>query len=548
MSRIKLLAQSGLTMIEVMAMCIMRGGGVQPLQYRGHPMWDFNGEDDATHYDCKGPDSTVALAKILSDLYKGEEEEFLRVNPQGGFSMYNPPGWKLRKAVREINSPPPQPEDPARSLDPASQEDPDISVELIARVFYQLSSDNALVAITDDYPGLLPASQGRPLGCHVEPAATSQQGAARPGRLKRNAVRTETPAQRRKNARRTISREVANHASTSQAPRPDPEAEANTRRTPDAPPTEDADRLSVTSSKVESAMNHRRRRAVLHDAFFSQEAFDAFNSGDAYLRAAQNGLARATDQYVKDIWVLTEKNTQLSHELEECKAQLQAALAVEEKSKETPSDDAGGNPDEQHLQHRLKAGESVLMRVRQEKNNLQDANTQLGVELKDIHAQLSDSVKENQQLRRGIFSMLTGRPMEEMPGSAGDLLPELLQLHERVRQAMQGIAQALWPSVSVPEGLGELAEKLKGAWRRFRLWKILACHQGAREAWAMVKTRYTKADPNHMAEVGPVGPDGKEIHVSLVYGQVGLATKYSQKDCRLDSLLDGIEEEFSQSS
>ena len=45
---------------------------------------------------------------------------------------------------------------------------------------------------------------------------------------------------------------------------------------------------------------------------------------------------------------------------------------------------------------------------------------------------------------------------------------------------------------------------------------------------AMVKTRYTKADPNHMAEVGPVGPDGKEIPVSLVYGQVELAAKYSQ--------------------
>ena len=59
-------------------------------------MWDFNGEDDATHYDCKGPGSTVALAKILSDLYKGEEEEFLRVNPLGGFSMYNPPSWVSR--------------------------------------------------------------------------------------------------------------------------------------------------------------------------------------------------------------------------------------------------------------------------------------------------------------------------------------------------------------------------------------------------------------------------------------------------------------------
>ena len=86
----------------------------------------------------------------------------------------------------------------------------------------------------------------------------------------------------------------------------------------------------------------------------------------------------------------------------------------------------------------------------------------------------------------------------------------------------------MWPSMSLPEGLGELAEKLQGARRRFHLWKISACRQGAREAWAMVKTRYTKADPNHMAEVGPVGPDGKEIPVSLMYGQVELAAKYSQ--------------------
>ena len=64
----------------------------------------------------------------------------------------------------------------------------------------------------------------------------------------------------------------------------------------------------------------------------------------------------------------------------------------------------------------------------------------------------------------------------------------------------------------------------------------------------MVKTQSTKADPNHMAEVRPVGPDGKEIPVSLVYGQVELAAKYSQQDCRLDRLLDGIEEEFSQST
>ena len=64
----------------------------------------------------------------------------------------------------------------------------------------------------------------------------------------------------------------------------------------------------------------------------------------------------------------------------------------------------------------------------------------------------------------------------------------------------------------------------------------------------MVKTRYTKADPNHMAEVAPLGHDWKEIPVCSVYGQVELAAKYSQQDCKLDTLLDGIEEEYTQSN
>ena len=143
--------------------------------------------------------------------------------------------------------------------------------------------------------------------------------------------------------------------------------------------------------------------------------------------------------------------------------------------------------------------------------------------------------------------MLTGRPAEEMPVSTGDQLPELLQLIERVRQAMQSVIQAMWTSLSVPEGLEELTKKLEGVRQRFHLWKIFAYGQGAREAWAMVKTRYTKLDPNHMAEVGPARPDGQEIPVSLVYDQVALAAKYSQQDCKLDSLLDGVEEEIFES-
>ena len=140
--------------------------------------------------------------------------------------------------------------------------------------------------------------------------------------------------------------------------------------------------------------------------------------------------------------------------------------------------------------------------------------------------------------------MLTSRPEEEMSGSQGDLLQELSQMHERARQAMRSIAKALWPSASPLGSMEELVKLFQGARRRFRLWKISACREGAREAWAMVKTWYTKLDPNHMDRVRPRGSDGKEIPVSLVYDQVKIAAKYSQQDSKLDSLLDGIEDEF----
>ena len=119
-------------------------------------------------------------------------------------------------------SPAPQPEDPERSQDPASEEDPDIKVELIDGVFHQLSMDNALVAITADYPGLYPASQvivtevltplflpcsflttvydgavqEAPSRREAEPAAADQQGSVQPNRRKRSASRIETSPQR----------------------------------------------------------------------------------------------------------------------------------------------------------------------------------------------------------------------------------------------------------------------------------------------------------------------------------------------------------------
>ena len=123
---------------------------------------------------------------------------------------------------------------------------------------------------------------------------------------------------------------------------------------------------------------------------------------------------------------LTKKNAQLSQELQECKAQLEAALAAAGgnagtspgntlfkkissfwpmcKSDNDVAGAAGQDPDRQEHLRQLKAGERVLYKVQHERNKLQDAHAQLGEELKGVRAELSGSVKETERLRRGIYS------------------------------------------------------------------------------------------------------------------------------------------------
>ena len=79
-------------------------------------------------------------------------------------------------------------------------------------------------------------------------------------------------------------------------------------------------------------------------------------------------------------------------------------ISLTENSAHNPGVNSEGvRDDESHLKRQLKVGERVLTQVRKEKNNLQDAKVQLDMELKDICAQLADSVKENKRLRRGIY-------------------------------------------------------------------------------------------------------------------------------------------------
>jgi hypothetical protein len=109
-----------------------------------------------------------------------------------------------------------------------------------------------------------------------------------------------------------------------------------------------------------------------------------------------------------------------------------------------------------------------------------------------------------------LLGLLTRRPKEEVNSFGGNLLKELSSVHERARIAMKSMVKALWPTEAPLEGMAELANRFKGARHCFEVWKISAYQEGAREAWAMVKTRFTKLEPEHMARVGPARPDGQK--------------------------------------
>ena len=80
-------------------------------------------------------------------------------------------------------------------------------------------------------------------------------------------------------------------------------AGANIGTIPDCPSADGSENMSVTNSEVESAMDHRCPRAALRTPGFTKEAFNAFSSANACIRAARDGLTRAADQHLKDMRV-----------------------------------------------------------------------------------------------------------------------------------------------------------------------------------------------------------------------------------------------------
>ena len=94
----------------------------------------------------------------------------------------------------------------------------------------------------------------------------------------------------RKSIRWTAAGDLAGHASTNPAPDPATRTRIDTGATPDCHLQEDSYNVFVTNSEVESAMNHRWRKEAMRNPSFTEEAFNALSSADAYIRAAQDGL------------------------------------------------------------------------------------------------------------------------------------------------------------------------------------------------------------------------------------------------------------------
>ena len=139
--------------------------------------------------------------------------------------------------------------------------------------------------------------------------------------------------------------------------------------------------------------------------------------------------------------------------------------------------------------------------------------------------------------------MLTGRSIAEFGSFGRDVVSGIQDIHRRARRALYKMCSVLWPEEETPSMMTDLIEKMRDGAKRFHIWKRSACREGAREAWAMLKTKYTLTDTEQLSSVGPRGPDGEEIPTSLMYDAVMPAARNSQMDCSLRTIIDDLDKE-----
>ena len=97
-------------------------------------------------------------------------------------------------------------------------------------------------------------------------------------------------------------------------------------------------------------------------------------------------------------------------------------------------------------------------------------------------------------------------PKHPVPFS--DQLKQLVELHKSAELAMKDLIVRLWPAEPIPSSYFSLVKRLVSARPRLEAVKRSVCIEGARMAFARVKTHWAKLDAKKLMTEGP--PEGKE--------------------------------------
>ena len=96
----------------------------------------------------------------------------------------------------------------------------------------------------------------------------------------------------------------------------------------------------------------------------------------------------------------------------------------------------------------------------------------------------------------------------EHPVPFSDQLKQLVELHRLAELAMKDLIVRLWPTEPMPSSYFGLVKRLVSACPRLEAMKRSVCIEGARMAFARVKTHWVKLDAKKLMTEGP--PEGKE--------------------------------------
>ena len=103
----------------------------------------------------------------------------------------------------------------------------------------------------------------------------------------------------------------------------------------------------------------------------------------------------------------------------------------------------------------------------------------------------------------------------EHPVPMSDQLKQMAELHKAADQAMKGFIVRLWPGDALPNSFFGLVRRLVDACPRLEVVKRSVCIEGARRAFARVKTQWVKLDTMKPIKEGP--PEGKEHRHPKMY-------------------------------